>query len=70
MSKIRLSSLRKVNHLLAMGHITTVMDKRNNSIKLYDSIRAAGRDLGTSHNLLLNYINTDKLYKGIYLITR
>jgi len=64
------SPLRKINHLLATGHITTVVNKKNNSVKLYGSIRAAARDLGTSHNSLLNYINTNKLYKGIYIITR
>jgi len=62
--------LRKINHLLATGHITTIVNKENNSVKLYDSIRAAARDLGTSHNSLLNYINTNKLYNGIYIITR
>jgi hypothetical protein len=64
------SPLRKINHLLATGHKTTVINKKNNSVKLYSSIRAAARDLGTSHNLLLNYINTNKLYKDVYIITR
>lgn len=65
-----LSPLRRINQLLATGHITTVVNKENNSVKLYDSIRAAARDLGTSHNSLLNHIKTNKLYKGIYIITR
>jgi group I intron endonuclease len=65
-----LSPLRKINHLLATGHITTVVNKENDSVKFYDSIRAAARDLGTSHNTLLNCIKTNKLYKGIYLITK
>src|SRR5438270_6750753 len=64
------SPLRKINHLLATGHITTVVNRDNNSVKLYDSIRAAARDLGTSHNSLLNYINTNKLYRDLYIITR
>jgi len=64
------SPSRKINHLLATGHITTIVNKKNNSIKLYDSIRAAARGLNTSHNSLLNYINTNKLYRGIYIITR
>jgi group I intron endonuclease len=68
--KSTFSPLRKFNHLLATGHVTTVINKETNSVKLYESIRAAARDLGTSHNSLLNYINTYKLYKGIYLITR
>ncbi len=65
-----LSSLRKINHLLATGHSTTVVNMKDNSVKLYGSIRAAARDLGTSHNSILNYINTNKLYKGVYIITR
>lgn len=64
------SPLRRINHLLATGHKTSVLNKINNSIKIYDSIRAAGRDIGVSHNLLLNYINTGKWLKGIYLISR
>jgi excinuclease UvrABC nuclease subunit len=55
---------------ISTGHITTVVNKKTNSVKLYDSIRAAARDLHTSHQLLLNYINTEKLYKGTYIITR
>jgi len=62
--------LRKINHLLATGHITTVVNKKDNSIKLYDSIRAAARDLGTTHSLLSYYMNTNKLYKNIYIITK
>ena len=37
---------------------------------LYDSICAAVRDLGSSHNSLFNYINTNELYKGVYIITK
>jgi len=64
------SPLRKINYLLAIGHIRTVVNKKNNSVKLCGSIRVAVRDLGTSHNSMLNYINTNKLYKGVYIITR
>lgn len=64
------SALRKTNHLLATGHITRVVNKQNNSVKIYDSIRAAARDLGVKHSTLLYYIDTSKLYKGIYIITR
>lgn len=35
-----LSPLRRINHLLATGHITTVVNKKDNSIKVYDFIRA------------------------------
>ena len=54
------SPLRRINHLLATGHITTVVNKKDNSIKVYDSIRAVSRDIGINHVTILNYINTNK----------
>jgi hypothetical protein len=54
------SPLRRINHLLATGHITTVVNKKDNSVKIYDSIRAASRDIGINHATILNYINTNK----------
>lgn len=64
------SPLRRINHLLATGHVTTVVNKKNNSIKIYDSIRAVSRDIGINHATILNYINTNKWLKDTYLITR
>jgi group I intron endonuclease len=64
------SPLRIINHLLATGHITTVLNKKDNSIKVYNSIRAVSRDIGVSHATILNYINTNNLLKDTYLITR
>jgi len=64
------SPLRRTNHLLATGHITTVVNNKDNSIKVYDSIRAVSRDIGISHATILNYINTNKWLKDTYLITR
>jgi len=64
------SPLRRINHLLATGHITTVVNKEDNSVKIYNSIRAVSRDIGINHVTILNYINTNKWLKGIYLITR
>lgn len=64
------SPLRRINHLLATGHITTVVNKKDNSIKVYDSIRAVSRDIGINHVTILNYINTNKWLKDTYLITR
>jgi hypothetical protein len=66
---VSLSPLRKINHLLATGHITTIINKKDNSVKLYDSIRSAARDINISHNSLLRYINKNILYKGVYQIT-
>lgn len=54
------SPLRRINHLLATGHITTVVNKKDNSVKVYNSIRAASRDIGINHATILNYINTNK----------
>jgi group I intron endonuclease len=54
------SPLRRINHLLATGHITTVVNNKDNSIKVYNSIRAVSRDIGISHATILNYINTNK----------
>ena len=65
-----LSPLRRINHLLATGHITTVVNKKDNSIKVYDSIRVVSRDIGINHVTILNYINTNKWLKDTYLITR
>lgn len=64
------SPLRKINHLLVTGHITIVVNKKDNSIKEYNSIRAASRDIGINHATILNYINSNKLLKDTYLITR
>jgi group I intron endonuclease len=64
------SPLRIINHLLATGHITTVVNKKDNSIKVYNSIRAVSRDIGINPGTIANYINTHKWLKDIYLITR
>jgi group I intron endonuclease len=64
------SGLREINHLLATGHITSIRNIKNNSIKTYSSIRAAARDIGTNHTSLLNYIKNKRLYKKTFLITR
>lgn len=68
--KVSTLPLRKINHLLATGHVTTVVNKKDNSIKVYNSIRAVSRDIGISHSTILNYINTNKWLKDTYLITR
>lgn len=64
------SPLAKVNQLLSTGHITTVINKKDNSVKLYNSVREAARDLGISHVTLLKYINENKLLNDLYLITK
>jgi group I intron endonuclease len=54
------SPLRRINHLLATGHITTVVNKKDNSVKVYNSIRAASRDIGIHHATIINYVNTNR----------
>ena len=50
------------------GRSITVVNKKDNSIKVYDSIRAAARDIGVNYSTLYSYINRDKLLKGTYKI--
>jgi hypothetical protein len=42
------------------GHITTVVNKKDNTVKIYNSIRAVSRDIGINHATIRNYINTNK----------
>lgn len=60
LKKRRLSSEALINIKLATGHVTTLVNKKDNSVKVYDSIRAASRYIGISHATILNYINTNK----------
>lgn len=64
------SDLAKINQLLTTGHTLIIINKKNSSVKKYNSIRAAARDIGVSHGTILNYVNKNKLLKGIYLITK
>jgi group I intron endonuclease len=54
------SPLRIINHLLTTGHITTVVNKKDISVKVYNSIRAVSRDIGINSGTIANYINTNK----------
>jgi group I intron endonuclease len=64
------SSLRRINHLSATGHITTVTNIVNNTIKIYDSINAASKDIGINRSTVRYYIKNNKILKNTYLITR
>jgi hypothetical protein len=55
---------------LRIGHITTVLNKKDNSTKVYISMRAAARDIGINYSTIVYYVNKDKLLKGIFLITK
>jgi hypothetical protein len=58
-----------MNHLLAVGPVTIVLNIENNSVKMYDFICTVGRNLGVSYPTILSYINSGKLLKGIYLMS-
>ena len=52
------------------GHPLVVVNKESNRIKEYYSIRTAAKDLGVSPLSISKYINTNKLLKDIYLISK
>lgn len=63
------SALTKTNQILATAYITIIVNKQNNTVKEYSSMRAAARDIGVSHATILSYSNNNKYLKGIYIIT-
>jgi hypothetical protein len=69
--KHSLKTLEKFkNRDTGSGHITIIINIENNSIKKYNSIRAAAKDIGVSHTNLLYHINKNRMVKGIYLIIK
>jgi hypothetical protein len=48
------------------GHITTIINKKNNSIKKFNCVRTATKSLDISHTTLSRYINR-LLLNDIYL---
>lgn len=52
------------------GYPILIINKVDNSIKEYYSLSAAARDISVRRESISNYINTNKLLKGIFLITR
>lgn len=52
------------------GHPITIINKENNFVIEYFSIREAANYLAVSPKTVSNYLNTNKLLKGIYLINR
>jgi hypothetical protein len=55
--------------VLFPGCVTTVINKKDNSMKVYKSKRAGARDLRVNYSTFLYYVNKDKFLKGTYLIT-
>jgi group I intron endonuclease len=68
--RIPRSELRRINQLLATGHVVKVLNVESNITKIYNSIRLAANDIKISHTTILKYINTNKLIKNLYLITK
>lgn len=62
--------LKFKNRDLNTGHVTTVINKSNNDIKKFYSLREAARNLGVSHTALLDHVNTNNLLKKVYLILK
>jgi hypothetical protein len=55
--------------VLFPGCVTTVINKKDNSVKVYKSKRAAAKDLKINYSTFLYYVDKNKLLKGTYLIT-
>lgn len=64
------SPLARANHLLATGHITIVINKKNNNIKQYPSIRSAAKDLNAVHGSLKYCMENNKLFRDTFLIIK
>jgi hypothetical protein len=56
--------------LLGTKLIITVINKKNNITKVYNSIHSAAKYIGVSHPTIINYINKDKFLKDVYLIIK
>jgi group I intron endonuclease len=66
-AKLRLNLL---NYNLSKGHKIEVMNVKENTSILYESIRKAAISLDTNHNTIRNYILSGKLYKDLFKITK
>jgi hypothetical protein len=55
--------------VLFQSCVTTVVNKKDNSVKIYKSRRAAAKDLRVNYSTLTHYVNKDKLLKGTYSIS-
>lgn len=68
--RMRSAKTRIINHLLITGHITIVINKKNNNIKQYFSIRSAAKDLNAAHGSLIYCRNNNLLFRNTYLIIK
>jgi hypothetical protein len=51
------------------GSSTTVVNKKDGSLKTYCSMYAAAKDINVKYTTIKYYVNKDKLLKGTYLIS-
>jgi hypothetical protein len=51
------------------GNSTTVVNKKDGSIKIYCSMYAAAKDINVKYSTIVYYTNKNKLLKNTYLIT-
>lgn len=68
LARAKVGPLRKINLLLVVAYTTIVINIIDNSIKTYDSIREAARNLSVSHTAIRKCINTGKLLRNTYSI--
>jgi group I intron endonuclease len=68
--KAPLSPLRRINHLLVTGHKTIIINKKNNSIKQYPSMRSAAKDLNAVHGSLIYCMDNKLLFRNTFLIIK
>ena len=68
--KHSLKTLEKFKNRNSTGHITIVINKENNSITRYGSVRSAAKGIGTSHTNLLRHVNKNSMVKDLYLVIR
>lgn len=64
------TKLKFKNRKNKTGHPVILINKEDNNIKEYSSIRALAKCLNISHTTLLRYINERKLLNNKYLIYR
>jgi group I intron endonuclease len=55
---------------MSQGTSVIVLDKEINETKTYFSIRQAAKELSTTDTTVRKYIESGKLYKGRYAITK
>lgn len=62
-----------INHIfspLRKGHTTIIINKKDNSIKTYSSLRSAARSLKVTHQGLIYCIKNNVLLKNTYLVVK